>query len=185
MNNQAKEPFLTRKDLMQMVVVVILIVLVRVFILSPVKVDGSSMMPTLVDKQRLWSLKTSTPERFDIVNFVPPTDPSKQYIKRVIGLPGETVEYRDDQLYINGELIDEPYLDEYKGQLTEGQLLTDDYTLEGHIGIRTIPEGQYFVLGDNRQNSFDGNDFGLIDREAIIAVAKVSYWPPAEMKLIK
>ena len=110
-------------------------VIIRYFLFTPIVVDGDSMMPTLKDGDRMIvnkiGYKIGEPDRFDIVVFHAPE--GKDYIKRVIGLPGEYIEYKDDQLYINGEPIEEPYLDEYKSQLTEWTL-TQDFSLQ--ISIR-------------------------------------------------
>lgn len=99
----------------------------------------------------------------DVIVFKYPLDTKKDYIKRCIGLPGETVEFKDSKLYINGSLIAEPYL-------TDG-LEFEDY------GPVTVPEGQYFMCGDNRNNSSDSRVWGFLDEELIIGKAQVIYWP--------
>jgi len=146
------------KDLIWYIFLVIALVLLRVFVFTPVTVSGESMMPTLVDGERNIALKMGDTKRFDIVSLVAPDDPSKNYVKRVIGMPGDTVEYKDDVLYINGEKVDEPYLDEKKADLKEtnpNDNLTYDFTLKSVTGKDTVPENTYFVMGDNRQNSKD------------------------------
>ena len=97
------------------------------------------------------------PERFDIVVFHAPEQ--KDYIKRVIGLPGDKVEYKNDTLYINGKAYSEPYLDEYKDELNGGAL-TDDFTLKDITEEETVPEGEIFVMGDNRRFSKDSRHIG-------------------------
>lgn len=127
------------------------------------------MMPTLEDGDRMIvnkiGYKIGEPKRFDIVVFHAPEQ--KNYIKRVIGLPGDTLEYKDDQLYINGEPIEEPYLDAYKAQITEGTL-TEDFTLNDidvSLDSNTIPEGYIFVMGDNRRYSKDSRHIGLVNQK--------------------
>ncbi|MBS4207644.1 signal peptidase I [Bacillus sp. FJAT-50079] len=160
-----------------------LAVVIRYFLFAPIVVDGSSMMPTLHNGDRMIVNKLGKPDRFDIVVFHAPEQ--KDYIKRVIGLPGDTVEYRNDVLYINGEPFEEPYLDVYKSQITEG-LLTPDFKLEelpgGHV---TVPEGQVFVMGDNRRFSKDSRHIGTIDMSAIIGDTKIVYWPVKDIRLVK
>ena len=109
----------------------------------------------------------------------------KDYIKRVIGLPGDTVEYKDDQLYINGKPYDEPYLDQYKSELTEGTL-TQDFTLQDvDPTLEVIPEGYVFVMGDNRRYSKDSRHIGIVSEEKIIGNTSIVFWPISEMKIVK
>lgn len=159
---------------------------IRYFLFTPIAVDGESMMPTLEDGDRMIvnkiGYKIGEPDRFDIVVFHAPEQ--KNYIKRVIGLPGDTLEYKDDQLYINGEPIEEPYLDAYKAQITEGTL-TEDFSLED-IGVNTeIPEGYVFVMGDNRRYSKDSRHIGLIDQKEIIGNTSLIFWPFSDIKIVK
>lgn len=159
---------------------------IRYFLFTPIAVDGESMMPTLEDGDRMIvnkiGYKIGEPERFDIVVFHAPEQ--KNYIKRVIGLPGETLEYKDDQLYINGKAIDEPYLDAYKAQITEGTL-TEDFTLSD-IGVEgEIPEGYVFVMGDNRRYSKDSRHIGLVDQKEIIGNTSLIFWPFSDIKIVK
>ena len=99
-----------------LVIAVLLAAVIRYFLFAPIVVDGVSMMPTLHDQDRMivnkFSYQIGEPNRFDIIVFHAPEN--KDYIKRVIGLPGDTVEYKDDTLYVNGKAYEEPYLDEYK-----------------------------------------------------------------------
>lgn len=161
--------------------------IIRYFLFTPIAVDGESMMPTLEDGDRMIvnkiGYKIGEPKRFDIVVFHAPEQ--KNYIKRVIGLPGDTLEYRDDQLYINGKPIDEPYLDAYKAQITEGTL-TEDFTLED-LGVEhgEIPEGYVFVMGDNRRYSKDSRHIGIIDQKEIIGNTSLIFWPFSDIKIVK
>ena len=133
-----------------------LVAVIRVFLFTPIVVDGISMEPTLQDGDKMIVNKIGytigEPKRFDIVVFHAEED--KDYIKRVIGLPGDEVMYQDDVLYINGEALPEPYLDEYK-QLVQSPPFTEDFTLENKIHQEVVPEDHVFVLGDNRRRSTD------------------------------
>lgn len=152
--------------------------IIRVFLFTPIVVDGISMMPTLEDGDKMIVNKIGysigKPERFDIVVFHAPEQ--KDYIKRIIGLPGDEVEYKDDVLYINGEAFEEPYLDKYKAEATELPL-TEDFTLEGKIQSQVVPEGHVFVLGDNRRKSKDSRHIGAVPIDEIIGKTKFVFWP--------
>lgn len=175
------------------------LILIRQFVFTSVIVSGGSMDPTLQDRERVIALKRAKLKRFDIVTFPAPDDPSKNYIKRVIGLPGETVEYKDDTLYIDGKKMSEPYLDEFKGELQNGEFLTPDFTLEG-LQSRfeqtgdvkfpltdegKIPEGKLFVMGDNRQISKDSRLIGYVNEKDISGDVRFSFWPPSKFGVIK
>ncbi|MGY3778140.1 signal peptidase I [Isobaculum melis] len=151
--------------------------LVHRFLFIPVIVDGKSMAPTLADQDHLIVSKVTTIDRFDVVIFPAPDDPKREYIKRVIGLPGDKIEYKNDILYVNDKAYEEPYLDEYKSDLVTGELLTPDFILEDIQGVSVVPEGQIFVLGDNRKVSHDGRQIGFIQQDKIIGEAKLRFWP--------
>lgn len=158
--------------------------LIRYFLFAPIVVDGLSMMPTLENGDRMIVNKIGEPERFDIIVFHAPEQ--KDYIKRVIGLPGDTIEYRDDVLYINGEKYDEPYLEEYKKQITDGPL-TEDFTLSDlpTVGQDVVPEGELFVMGDNRRFSKDSRHIGTIPLDKVIGSTSIVYWPIEDMRFVK
>lgn len=164
-----------KSDIIWFISLAITMVVLRIFILSPVTVSGESMMPTLVDKEKIIASKVSKIKRFDIVPLKAPDKEDTLYIKRIIGLPGEHIEYKNDILYINGEQYDEPYLDEYK-DITTGNL-TEDFTLDSLLNSNEVPKDSYFVLGDNRQNSKDSRMIGFIKKEDIIGSSKISLWP--------
>jgi signal peptidase I len=168
-------------------IAVILAFLIRTYIFAPIVVDGESMMPTLQDHERIVLTKFGTNidniDRFDIVVFHATVD--KDYIKRVIGLPGDHIEYKDDTLYINGKAYEEPYLDKYKNQMPSGVPLTESFKLEDITGSMTVPEGQLFLMGDNRQNSLDSREIGTISVDEIVGKANLVYWPINEIKIVK
>lgn len=160
---------------------------IRYFLFTPIVVDGDSMMPTLENGDRMivnkFSYKIGEPDRFDIVVFHAPEQ--KDYIKRVIGVPGDFVEYKDDQLYINGEPIDEPYLDAYKAEISEGNL-TGDFSLKDiDPSLDVIPEGYVFVMGDNRRFSKDTRHIGIVDQKEIIGNTNIIFWPLNEIEIVK
>ena len=133
-------------------------------------------------------MKLNDIERFDVVVFPAPggpitsDEPQSLYIKRVIGIPGDTVAYQDDQLILNGVQMNEPYLDDMRADVLGN--FTSDFQLEEITGSATVPEGQVFVMGDNRRNSLDGRAFGFIDAEDIIGEADYIYWPLSSMRAL-
>lgn len=159
--------------------------IIRFFLFTPIVVDGISMMPTLEDGNRMIVNKIGytigEPERFDIVVFHAPEQ--KDYIKRIIGLPGDEVEYRDDVLHINGKPIEEPYLDRYKEEIAEGPF-TEDFTLEGKIQSKVVPDGHVFVLGDNRRKSKDSRHIGVVPIDEIIGNTKLVFWPLSDVGFV-
>ncbi len=160
--------------------------IIRVFLFTPIVVDGESMMPTLENGDRMIVNKIGytigKPDRFDIVVFHAPEQ--KDYIKRVIGLPGDEVEYRDDVLYINGKAFEEPYLDQYKAEVADSPL-TEDFTLEEKIQRTTVPEGHVFVLGDNRRKSKDSRHIGAVAIDEIIGNTNIVFWPIEDFGFVK
>lgn len=168
------------------VVALVLAFLIRQFLFAPVIVDGESMIPTLEHNDRMIVNKIGyvfgEPKRFDIIVFHAPA--GKDYIKRVIGLPGDTIHYQNDTLYVNGEQIDEPYLDELR-QLYSGEAVTGDFQLVDVTGETIVPEDQLFVLGDNRRHSKDSRDIGTIHIDEVIGRANVVFWPLPNIRIAK
>ncbi|MDN4073461.1 MULTISPECIES: signal peptidase I [Fictibacillus] len=155
---------------------------IRYFLFAPIVVDGESMMPTLHNRDRLVVNKMDKPERFDIVVFK--ATETKDYIKRVIGLPGDQIEYKNDTLYVNGKPLKEKYLDPYKKQTKDGNL-TYDFTLYEVTGKQTVPKGKVFVLGDNRRHSSDSRNIGTVDMDDIVGKASIRFWPINDIGVVK
>lgn len=153
--------------------------LLRQYVFTPVIVKGDSMDPTLHDGERVIALKQTEIERFDIITFIAPDDTGRNYIKRVIGLPGDQVVYQNDTLYINGTAYDEPYLEAYKATLDDGFPLTDDFDMS-LFNETEVPEGKLLVLGDNRRISKDSRQLGLIDETAVLGDVAFVFWPLAD-----
>ncbi|MCL6430176.1 MAG: signal peptidase I [Anaerolineae bacterium] len=148
----------------------VIVLVINMFLAQATRVEGQSMEPSLHDNQRLIIEKVSyyvhPPRRGDIVVLKLPNHRSDALIKRVIGLPGETVEIRDGVVLINGEPLDEPYLNQS--------------TYQG-MPPRVVPEGEVFVLGDNRGFSNDSRAFGFVPFSDIVGRAWFRYWPPSEI----
>ncbi|WP_315906676.1 signal peptidase I [Priestia koreensis] len=158
------------------VIAVVIAFLIRQFLFTPSLVKGESMMPNLQDGNRLIVSKISKIERYDEIIFHAP-DANEEYVKRVIGLPGDTVEMKNDQLYINGKAVPEPYLKQKKSEQPEGTLLTEDFTLNSLFGVEKVPKDTLFVLGDNRPASKDGRIFGFIKKDSVVGEVKLRIWP--------
>lgn len=152
----------TVKELIPYIIIIIVVLLVKKFIFTPVIVNGKSMMTTLHENDIMildkLGMRLNGIKRFDIV--VIQTERGK-IIKRVIGLPGETIQYKDNILYINGKEIEDPY------PSTE----TND------IQLQEIPEGMYFVLGDNRGDSLDSEELGPFAKNKILGHATYIIYP--------
>lgn len=154
------------KELLPYLIIIIVVVLIRSFIVTPVRVQGSSMFPTLHDGEILILKKyDQSYSRFDIVVLKHNKD---KLIKRIIGLPGEHVAYKNNILYINGEKIEEEFLPE--------DLEFDDFDTI-LLGNKTVPENTYLVLGDNRNNSTDSRVIGFIEKDAILGTTNFRIFP--------
>jgi signal peptidase I len=145
-----------------------LALVIIVFLYQPVKVEGTSMAPLLSDQERIFINKFvyrfEDIHRGDVVVFWYPLDRSKSFIKRVIGLPGETVDIRHGLLYVNGQLIPEPYV-------------PPQYTDVTDFGPVKVPKDSYFVMGDHRISSNDSRVFGPVASQFIYGRAVFAYWP--------
>ncbi|WP_226035798.1 signal peptidase I [Aquibacillus saliphilus] len=158
------------------VVALVIVLISRHFFIAPSIVKGESMMPSLHDGDRIIISKMTKIDRFDEIAFQAP-DSDDNYVKRVIGLPGDEVVMKDDTLYINGKVYDEPYLDKHSNQLAHNEQLTENFNLEKLTGVEVVPEGSLFVLGDNRIHSKDSRYFGFISEESVIGDVKIKIWP--------
>jgi signal peptidase I len=145
-----------------------LALVIIVFLYQPVKVEGTSMAPLLSDQERIFINKFvyrfEPIDRGDVVVFWYPLDRSKSFIKRVIALPGETVEIRRGIVYVNGKEITEPYV-------------PPQYADVSDYGPTTVPHGSYFVMGDHRISSNDSRVFGPVSSQFIYGRAVFAYWP--------
>lgn len=156
------------------VAAVVLAFLINTFIVVNAKVPSGSMENTVMTGDKLFANRLSyvfsEPERFDIVVFKYPDDESLLYIKRIIGLPGETVEIRDGKVYINGstEPLDDSFIKE---------------KMDGADGVYQVPEGEYFMLGDNRNNSSDSRfwNYKFVKKDKILGKAIIKYYPHIEL----
>lgn len=164
------------------IIAIALAFIIRIFFFTPIVVDGASMEPTLQDENRMIVTKIGEPKRFDVIVFHATED--QDYVKRVIGLPGDRIEYKDDTLYINGTPYDEPYLDEAKQELTDREL-TNSFTLrETPVQSDVVPEGHLFVMGDNRRFSKDSRHIGAIPIEKVVGTTKIVFYPIQKIKVI-
>ncbi len=162
------------KEVIPFIIIVAIVLLVKQFVITPVQVSGDSMYSTLKNGDIMIlnkvGYKLAGLRRFQIVVV---DNKDNLLIKRVIGLPGETVEYKDNKLYINGKYYEEDFID-------TNTVKTEDFAVNG-----VIPEGKYLVLGDNRGNSEDSRDYGLISKKDIIGKAWIRFWPISQIKFIK
>lgn len=158
------------KELYPYIVIVVVVVLFRTFIATPVRVDGTSMDSTLKNGEILILNKLDRSyERFDVVVVDVEVDGNKsKLVKRIIGLPGESIEYKDNELYINGEVIKDV-----------APSRTNDFSLKEIYNIEKLPDDCYFVMGDNRKYSRDSRDYtvGIIKKEDIVGTTTLRIFP--------
>lgn len=174
--------FESMRLLRDIILILAIFVLFGVFVAQPVVVDGESMVPELHQGERLLvnKLVYYNIERFDwghvqrgdIVVFWYPEDPDKSFVKRVIGLPGELVEIRRGRVYIDGKLLEEPYL-------------TKENNGSARSLTKRVDDHYYFVMGDNRDNSLDSRDWGLVPEKYIYGKAFFRYWRPSNLGLLR
>lgn len=162
------------KELVPYIVIILTVVLIRSFVITPVQVRGSSMYPTLKNREILILKKYDKSfKRFDIIVLKYRKD---KLIKRIIGLPGESIEVKDNKLYINGKKIKQKFKTNTK---------TSDFNLEDLYNTKKIPENTYFVMGDNRNNSTDSRIIGFINKEDIEGVVGIRIFPINHLGKIK
>ena len=156
-------------------------VMVYLFLFQPHQVNGNSMLPNFHDHENLLTDKISyrfhEPKRGDVVVFKAPRNQEYEYIKRIIGLPGETILLDQGEVFVNDRILEEPYL------------TSDVHTQKGSFAAEgkliAIETNHYFVMGDNRSHSSDSREWGLVPRENIVGKAWFRYWPPGSVGLIK
>ena len=167
-----------------LIIALVLALFIRTFVVQAFKIPSESMLQTLqvgdhlLVNKFIYGIKipftgrtlipVSSPHFQDIIVFEYPEDPSKDFIKRGIGLPGDTVELRKGVLFRNGEEVQEPYLAKLPPKAMTMYL--------AEFGPVTVPEGKYFVMGDNRNNSHDSRYWGFVDHSAILGKAWIIYW---------
>ena len=154
-------------------IAVVLAFFIRYFVVELYMVEGPSMRPTLVNGERLvvnkFIYRFKQPVRGEIIVFKFPSDPSRDFIKRVIAIPGDTIEIKDGRVFVNGQLLNETYILE---------------KTRGSYPLATVPAGHIFVMGDNRNNSEDSRfaDVGFVPYDLIKGKAVVVFWPLDQMK---
>src|SRR5216684_1668213 len=151
-----------------LVIALSLAIVIIIFFYQPVKVEGTSMTPLISDQERIFINKFvyrfDPIERGDVVVFWYPLDRSKSFIKRVVGLPEDTVEIREGRVYLNGKLLPEPYVPPESADV-------------GSLPSTRIPNGEYFVMGDHRTSSNDSRILGPVPRKLKYGKAVFAYWP--------
>ena len=187
MSRDAKKKSVFREYFEAIIIAVILALFIRTFVVQAFKIPSGSMLPTLLIGDHLLVNKfvygirlpvtgqmlvpVKRPKLGDIVVFRFPKDRSIDYIKRVIGTPGDTVEIKDKHVMVNGEPIKDPH-----AHVTSSTILGANASPRDNFGPILVPEGKYFVMGDNRDNSYDSRFWGFVDDKDILGKAFILYW---------
>ncbi|MEP7288484.1 MAG: signal peptidase I [Chloroflexota bacterium] len=162
------------RDILEIVLLIVTIYTLVNLATARAVVEGQSMQPNFYTGQLVivnrFAYFFSAPLRGDVVVLHDPKDPTQDFIKRVMGQPGETIQIKEGNVYANGLKLDEPYI--------------TTFCRSGCDGTWTLTDDEYFVLGDNRRNSFDSHSFGPIPRNLIVGQAWIRYWPPSDMGII-
>jgi len=169
-------------DILEVIVFAVAIFLfIYLLVLQPHKIKGASMHPNFPDGEYLLTDKVTyrfgEPKRGDVIVFKAPTGNGDEFIKRIIGLPGEKVSVKNGKIYINEKVLDEKYLD-------ASVLTSAGYFLQEGQSV-SVPEGEYFVLGDNRPHSSDSRAWGFIAKKKITGRAWLIYWPLKSAGIVK
>ena len=162
--------------LRDLVISVVVSAIIIIFLYQPVRVEGTSMLPVLEDQDRLFinklAYRVGEIHRGDVVVFLYPHDHEKSYIKRVIALPGDTLRIDHGQLYVNDARVEESYVPrQFEDDRSQPEM--------------TVPQHEYFVMGDHRSVSSDSRDFGPVDRELIYGKAAFVYWPMDQAGVVR
>jgi signal peptidase I len=162
--------------LRDLVISVVVSAFIIIFLYQPVRVEGTSMLPVLEDQDRLFinklAYRVGDIQRGDVVVFLYPHDHEKSYIKRVIALPGDTLRIDHGLVYVNGSRVKEPYVpNRFEDDRSQPEM--------------TVPQHEYFVMGDHRSISSDSRDFGPVDRELIYGKAAFVYWPMDQAGVVR
>ncbi len=160
------------RDAFKYIVAAVLIFLLFIFVIGLQQVVGPSMTPTLKDGSVIVVNKLD--KNYHRENIIVLSQSEKYMVKRIIGLPGERIEYKENSLYINGKKYEETYL--------KSNVVTEDFGME-LFKCTTIPDDMYLVLGDNRMDSLDSRDYGLIKKSQIVGKAMLSIWPLDNIKI--
>lgn len=170
-------------DTVQTLLLVFAVFLViYIFLFRPFQVSGNSMHPTFTDRQyiltNIITLKFGEPKKGDIIVFKAPLDPEKDYIKRVIGVPGDTVLLKDGDVYVNGKLLDQSKYLKPSDKTYGGSFLRENEP-------KTVAEDSFFVMGDNRSGSSDSREWGFVPLKSVIGKSLFVYWPLDKMEIVK
>lgn len=153
---------------------------VYLFLFQPHQVDGRSMEPNFQNGEYILTDKVSyrfrEPQRGDVVVFHSPQDERVDFIKRIIAVPGDTVEVRGGYVYLNGVKLEENYIND-PGRVAQGRFLRENTVAE-------VPSGEYIVMGDNRLHSSDSREWGFVTRAEIVGRAFFRYWPPTSFGVL-
>lgn len=176
-----------RENVEAVLIAILLALFIRSFVVQAFKIPSGSMKPTLqigdhilVNKftygvdlpfTDITIIPGGQPERGDIIVFEYPVEPDKDFIKRVIGVPGDVVEIKNKDVYVNGERLEQGYT-----MHTENHVIPGEKTKRDNFGPVTVPENEYFVLGDNRDNSYDSRFWGFVEDRALKGEAFIIYW---------
>ena len=178
----AKKTYYFLLDAVQTLLVAAAVFLViYIFLFRPFQVNGESMYPNFQDREyvltNLIALRFGNPKLGEVVVFKAPPEPEKDYIKRVIGVAGDTVMVKDGNVYLNGNLLDESSFLNPSVKTYGGAFLKDGDSV-------TVPPGEYFVMGDNRMYSSDSREWGFVPQNNLIGDSFFVYWPVTDMKFV-
>ena len=161
------------------VIGMLIIILIRSLVVTNYSVSGQSMQPTLQNSDKVLVSKISYSigdiDRLDVLVFH--SNNNEDYVKRIIGLPGDVITYYNDKLFINDKRVEEPFLQSYDAYQDSNDRLTENFTLQTLTGIMRIPPDSYFVLGDNRRQSLDSRYFQFVKKDDIVGEVVARYWP--------